>query len=826
MPQKVIRFKGIDRKINEFQASGESEDLINLRPNAGGGLSAVKPKTAIETDVPYDKVYEHKWGSHCNYIASSNGYIHLLNSEDESEITDSFSGCDVEFSSVGNILVIYNKDENRQEVYKYEDGSYSPYYLSLPTLTEANAVVNYKPDNFNTTITKIITSADVVSTAENVYNSALADCVSEFYHKNPNGLCGAVILGCAYELEDGNEIWSTGFVLADITKAEDYSAPSYLSSDYYSIKITGGDSVYYELAFDVTIPFENVRKINIYASRPVLPYKFDKFGYEPNGHTIPLFKKIPLEEMNLDGQLMFYQKSIDPTYSAIVELNFGKSQAGERILNVDAGCTERVGMTIAYNNRFHCFQSQSNHIIQRVTQSFWAAGADEADGALSQWMAYIETKNGWILLDDVHEFRETEAQDFIYPLAGIKRLAFVRGNKQSLPYTDMFYVDMKDSTAYNYSYAFDVVPQIESASRFREIVSSYGQILGDKLDNGFDKTFPMDEEYNVINVSAQFNPYVFPIKNSYSFGGEILDISTAYNPITATQIGQYPLTVFTSNGIYAMEQGSGDVLYNNILPLQPHIISGKACATPYGIFFVSAGRLYILSGREVADITLPLDGMQDDDLKLNDSYQALLQNEDGKFHFFWAMLTHIPFAEFTSDVVLTYDQLHNELYISSRDSRESCSYVFNLNTKQYHRISKRYLASYNGARQIVEIDRNTKNLVDLYSESEGKQHILLQSRPMTLDAFYSHIQRAILLVDAKLEDSDNLCLSVFASDNLNDWKCIISSQKRNVILRQIRTNKSAKSYKDYIILISGTVSTATDISDLLADYTTVNRRLG
>jgi hypothetical protein len=106
------------------------------------------------------------------------------------------------------------------------------------------------------------------------------------------------------------------------------------------------------------------------------------------------------------------------------------------------------------------------------------------------------------------------------------------------------------------------------------------------------------------------------------------------------------------------------------------------------------------------------------------------------------------------------------------------------------------------------------------------QPILLQSRPMSLEAFYTHIQRLIMLVDADLQSERHLFLSVFASDNLNDWKCIISAQKTGVSLRHIRTNKAAKSYKDYIILITGRVSTDTDISDIIADYTIVNRRLG
>jgi hypothetical protein len=173
---------------------------------------------------------------------------------------------------------------------------------------------------------------------------------------------------------------------------------------------------------------------------------------------------------------------------------------------------------------------------------------------------------------------------------------------------------------------------------------------------------------------------------------------------------------------------------------------------------------------------------------------------------------------------LAYDQLHSELYISS--AAKNYSYVFNMNTKSIHKVGKKYISPANGSRYIVEITGDSRRVVDMHAETKGEQQVLLQSRPMPLEMLFTHIQRMILLVDTKLEDSQYLCLSVFGSDNLHDWKCIISSQKHDAILRHIRTNKAAKSYRDYIILINGYVSTDTDISDLIADYTVVNRRLG
>jgi hypothetical protein len=185
------------------------------------------------------------------------------------------------------------------------------------------------------------------------------------------------------------------------------------------------------------------------------------------------------------------------------------------------------------------------------------------------------------------------------------------------------------------------------------------------------------------------------------------------------------------------------------------------------------------------------------------------------------------FEEFISGASLTYDQLHNELYISSNTT----SYVFNLDTKMFHKASQSFSASQKGARYVLNAYKSGVvtgfQIIDMHSEVDSdNQPIFLQSRPMSLDTLSTHIQRLVLLTDATLKDDQHLFVSVFASDNLNNWKCIISSQKYDTVLRQIRTNRAAKSYKDYVFIINGIVDTNTDLSDIIIDYTVVNRRLG
>jgi hypothetical protein len=315
---------------------------------------------------------------------------------------------------------------------------------------------------------------------------------------------------------------------------------------------------------------------------------------------------------------------------------------------------------------------------------------------------------------------------------------------------------------------------------------------------------------------------VFPVNYSYGVGGKVLDLETSYIPISSTQVGQYPITVFTTAGIYALEQGSGNVLYGNVVPLQPHVISGKAKATPQGTFYVSSNQLYLISGRDSRCVSLPLDGSIELSLRGIEAYKALCNHCKLS-----ELLSSIEFKKFIQGASLAYDQLHNELHICNPIVSSKYSYVLNLDTTAYNKVDGWLQQDKSSSRYALKGNsKGGTSLVDLHVESDVVQPILLQSRPMSLEAFYTHIQRLIMLVDADLQSERHLFLSVFASDNLNDWKCIISAQKTGVSLRHIRTNKAAKSYKDYIILITGRVGTDTDISDIIADYTIVNRRLG
>jgi hypothetical protein len=813
MPQKVIKFKGINRDVNEFQTSGECEELINLRPKIGGGHRVVRPKRVIRTGVPYIRLYEHTFGDVCNQIAvNADGSVDWIREDGGvANITRAFTSSELSISSAGNVLLMYCSEDDVQLAFRFKDNKYESFSVSLKPITNVEVSYEFRSE------TSTFYGAKIEDESTDGYNSALDNAVSAFQTNNPNGLCGVAVIGCTYELEDGAEVWSTAFVVANVTRCKGYKVPLRVND---TAVVVGATRVSLNLKLS-DAPANGVKRINVYASRPMLPYEAERLS--GGDFTV---KELSLDkDLRLDNQLMYYQGSvaIDRTSASLV-LNFGKTQAGEKVMPVTSGCIERTGNAIAYNNRFHFFKSNVNHVVQVPTIS---ATYTTTEGKPSFWIAYVEFERTWRLIDKRYQFSEDSPNDFVYPMAGVKRLAFVKAfmddyGNFDVPYSDMFYVNLRDSASYNYSYAFGITPSVNQVGDFEDLMTDISQTWGDPIL----RDVWLRSEVNAINVSAQYNPFVFPVEYSYSFSGEIRDIATSYLPISSTQVGQYPLTVFTSSGVFSMEQGNVEVLYSNIVPLQPLVIDGKSTATPFGTFFISSRNLFLLSGRDIANVSFILNGEMEINLRNLDSYRKLVCNTSGVFYNYEPMLSGEDFEDFIEDAHLTYDQLQNELYISSSKPEIPYSYVFNLDTKSYHKVIKKYLNSQSGSRYVIETIGDDKKMVDLFIEDKSVEPIFLQSRPMPLEAVYTHIQRLILLADATLKDEQYLCISVFGSDNLYDWKCITSSQKQNVVFRQIRTNRAAKSNKDYVVVITGDVDTNTDISDIIADYTVVNRRLG
>lgn len=115
---------------------------------------------------------------------------------------------------------------------------------------------------------------------------------------------------------------------------------------------------------------------------------------------------------------------------------------------------------------------------------------------------------------------------------------------------------------------------------------------------------------DVLKVSELNNPLVWPNDKTYTVGsGNIVSMAVATKAMSQGQFGQYPLYVFTSEGIYAMLSGGGDVLYSNVAPVNRHIVENAktVCAIDDAVVFGTRQGLFVMSGGDAVCISGPLD---------------------------------------------------------------------------------------------------------------------------------------------------------------------------------------------------------------------------
>lgn len=221
--------------------------------------------------------------------------------------------------------------------------------------------------------------------------------------------------------------------------------------------------------------------------------------------------------------------------------------------------------------------------------------------------------------------------------------------------------------AYNYAYAYVK----EGSAQFSSAAANTDQT---------DATY---EEKDVVNVSSLNNPTVFPVEQSYRFVGSVTGMALALEELKSTQQGTYPVYVMTEKGVFALNQGTGGVLYASITPINTDkCVKGKTIQVRNGIAYYANGRLYWLIGRKRVDILMPLDGDPDYAPRRNGSYPLACQ---GSLYDVTSLLSNCDLREYMEGSVLGYDSFHDELLVSNPSY--GYTYVFNFGAQRWFKIS-------------------------------------------------------------------------------------------------------------------------------------------
>jgi hypothetical protein len=259
------------------------------------------------------------------------------------------------------------------------------------------------------------------------------------------------------------------------------------------------------------------------------------------------------------------------------------------------------------------------------------------------------------------------SKSFDFPLVPHKFLNIAYYINWSLATTDFI-----NLSAYE-NFKRDICPIGQRLTNFNAATSE-----GIALINPPEAIVTDEKEESTIRSSELNNPLYYPDKNVYQVGGgKILGLISNAKDVSEGQFGQYPMYAFSTEGVYSLGVGSGDVAFSAVGAPRSYEqpVSGVLCQSPYGVFFLSRRGLCIIAGGKVDIVSYPVEeAPQQLELTPHPYVDDVIPDYGA-----------VGFIDFLRGVeLMIYDAAENELIIVN--TLEAYSWVYNLDSKHW-RIS-------------------------------------------------------------------------------------------------------------------------------------------
>lgn len=316
--------------------------------------------------------------------------------------------------------------------------------------------------------------------------------------------------------------------------------------------------------------------------------------------------------------------------------------------------------------------------------------------------------------------------------------------------TDYFYNQLSPFISYPDSNAYLMEIVVKSASgRYRrriELTPSEYENRADYLDESFvgaplevdsaagtaalTVPSPSNDVYtqeNILRVSKYENPFVFPAEQTYSVSnGAITGIASITTALSEGQFGEFPLYLFTEEGIWALQSGTGEVCYSNQHQLSREPISREYPIIPLeeAIVFATPKGLSILQGATTQQF------LSFDELPYENNEKVL--DYALSSNVLRATYDTTPLSDFIQGCTIAYNPVEKELLFCQ--PKLGYTVVLHLPSMYMYRTTQVYTSYlYDASHLLGQTEQG--NIVDLQKETRnGTMQIALLSRPITLQS--------------------------------------------------------------------------------------------
>ena len=198
---------------------------------------------------------------------------------------------------------------------------------------------------------------------------------------------------------------------------------------------------------------------------------------------------------------------------------------------------------------------------------------------------------------------------------------------------------------------------------------------------------PTYEIKNRMLMSEMDNPFTFPLGQRVRFSAEIIAALPVTTALSTGQFGQFPLYVFTQDGIYSVSiNDEGEVLATH--PVSRDVAyPGSIAQLDQAIVFISRQGVMLLSGSDTSLLSPYMDGQRyelEDVLPNGSAIRAALSTSG------WGSLIDIAldttdFRDFIDGCRPLYDYANRRILFFNEE--EDYAYEYALDSQTWHRLS-------------------------------------------------------------------------------------------------------------------------------------------
>lgn len=265
----------------------------------------------------------------------------------------------------------------------------------------------------------------------------------------------------------------------------------------------------------------------------------------------------------------------------------------------------------------------------------------------------------------------------------------------------------------------------------------------DAVSNSFEDDMPerrLDKAENKLMLSMPDNPFVFPITKRYTFQGRVLATAVAATALSQGQFGQFPLYVFTNEGIWAMESAADGTLLTS-RPLSREICSNPDSVTSIdqAVVFVTRKGIALLQGSQITELSPYMNGRH---WTIEAEAGQVLAGQAHFCNMSDVLKDDTPFMAFMQNARVGYDYVGKRLICIN--SEKSYQYVYKMDTQTWHKIFHEGTSlinpvnSYPSCEVLAKADDGTFMMLDFSTVIDGSSDLvpekgIIATRPFDLD---------------------------------------------------------------------------------------------